>query len=66
MRSAIHTHCVTNDFTLLLLHMCAAAARMCLSGTAAHGNPNRAVVEMPRATQLIKNAPAVTGTPGLY
>ena len=57
--------CVTNDFSLLLLHMRAPAARMCLSGTAEHGNPNRAVLETPRAARLRKTVLAVTGTPGI-
>jgi hypothetical protein len=68
MYSKCYTYalCVTNDFPVLLLHMRAAAARMCLSGTAAHGNPNRAVLGTPRAARLRKIVLAVTGTPGLY
>ena len=56
--------CVTNDFPLLLLHLRAAAARMCLSGTAAHGNPNREVLGKPKVARLTKIVPAVTGTQG--
>jgi hypothetical protein len=68
MYSKCYTYalCFTNDFPLLLLHMRAAVARLCLSGRAAHDNPNRAVLGTPKAARLKKIVLAFTGTPGLY